>query len=477
MGRYVSQTWQGNPAALRPSDRRGGRFEAYVPHQLTGWHPLLPADAAAFIAEAERRLTDTAAQLKPSHGGDICFWAESLGSSRIEGVAPSTKRVVHALARRQHPASEPRGPVAEVIANIDATTAAQQMLADRRDLSLATLLDAHRILMAASGTPHLGGVVRTEQNWVAGNDWHPLAGGFVPPPPQMCRPLLEDLVAYLRGDDHSPMLQAAIAHAQFETIHPFGDGNGRAGRALMYGVLKQRCAAAGMMSPVSLALSRSPGNYIDALREFQSYVGPPDDPARSRALIRWLEVLATAVHQSSTAVAGYQQAIKALQKSWRDGLGGRSRRSVAAAVIELLPANPSVTASTLATAAGFSQRRCADALRRLEAAGVVKGRTVGPSLRVYDADKVFDAFDVMSSTVCDPGPSRREYALVLASPLLKPSAASGKPAAASATAQGPKTELCPRKVKSTGLPCGLAPRHEGDCRNLPHRKHPPRNPR
>ena len=310
-------------------------------------------------------------------------------------------------------------------------------------VSLATLLDAHRILMAASGTPHLGGVVRTEQNWVAGNDWHPLAGGFVPPPPQMCRPLLEDLVAYLRGDDHSPMLQAAIAHAQFETIHPFGDGNGRAGRALMYGVLKQRCAAAGMMSPVSLALSRSPGNYIDALREFQSYVGPPDDPARSRALIRWLEVLATAVHQSSTAVAGYQQAIKALQKSWRDGIGGRSRRSVAAAAIELLPATPSVTASTLATAAGFSQRRCADALRRLEAAGVVTGRTVGPSLRVYDADKVFDAFDVMSSTVCDPGPSRREYALVLASPLLKPPAASGKPAAASATAQGSKTALCP----------------------------------
>ena len=182
MGRYVSQTWQGNPAALRPSDRRGGRFEAYVPHQLTGWHPLLPADAAAFIAEAERRLTDTAAQMKPSHGGDICFWAESLGSSRIEGVAPSTKRVVHALARRQHPAGEPRGPVAEVIANIDATTAAQQMLADRRGLSLATLLDAHRILMAASGTPHLGGVVRTEQNWVAGNDWHPLAGRVRPAP-------------------------------------------------------------------------------------------------------------------------------------------------------------------------------------------------------------------------------------------------------------------------------------------------------
>ncbi len=463
MGRYVSQIWYGNPQALRARDRRGGRFNAYIPHPLVGWQPLLPADDIAFLGETERILVDTASKLKPRSGGDICFWAESLGSSHIEGVAPNPKRVVQALAKRQHTGEGAAyGAVAEVIGNIDATAQAQQMLAQRQDLRLETLLDAHRTLMAASPTPHLGGEVRDEQNWVGGNDWHPLEGDFVPPPPEMCMPLLEDLVVYLRGDDHPPLLQAAVAHVQFETIHPFGDGNGRAGRAVLYGVLKHRCAPDGMMPPVSLALSRNRDAYLDALAEFQSYVGDAHHRGRSEALARWLEVLADAVQRSSAAVVRYQQAIGTLQDHWRFAVGGRKKRSVAAAVIDYLPANPSVTSKTLAEATGFSERRCGDALRRLEEAGVVKGRSRGRSLRVYDADKVFEAFDVMSSTVCDTRASSNDYALLLADPLLGDSSA--VPTASSSM------DLCPRKVKSTGLTCGLVRNHKGNCRHLPHRK-------
>jgi len=218
--------------------------------------------------------------------------------------------------------------VAEVIGNIDATAQAQQMLAQRQDLRLETLLDAHRTLMAASPTPHFGGVVRSDQNWIGGNDWHPLESEFVPPPPEMCLPLLEDLIVYLRGEEHPPMLQAAVAHVQFETVHPFGDGNGRAGRAVLYGVLKHRCVPGGMMPPVSLALSRNRDAYLDALAEFQTYVGDADHPRRSEALTRWLEVLADAVQKSSAAVVRYRQAIGTLQNHWRAAVGGRKKRSV-----------------------------------------------------------------------------------------------------------------------------------------------------
>ncbi|WP_419918764.1 Fic family protein [Candidatus Poriferisocius sp.] len=326
---------------------------------------------------------------------------------------------MRALATRHHTGLDPaRGAVAEVIGNIAATSQAQQMLSQRQEIDVRTLLVAHRVLMDASPSPHLGGVVRLEQNWVGGNDWHPLDGDFVPPPPDMCQPLLADLVNYLRSEDHSPLLQAAVAHAQFETIHPFGDGNGRAGRAVLYGVLKQRCAANGMMPPISLALSGNRGAYLDSLAEFQTYVGAAHDPGRSAALVRWLEVLATAVHQSSVAVVGYQKAIEVLQRHWRAAVGGRRGRSAISAIIDHLPTNPSVTAKTLSEATGFSERRCADALRRLKAVGVVKDRTVGPSLRVYEADKIFDVFAVMSSTVCDPKSSDREYAPVLACPML-----------------------------------------------------------
>ena len=474
MGTYVSQTWHGNPEALRARDRRGGRFNAYIPHLLEDWQPLLPADVVAFMTEAEHTLVETAGQLKPRAGGDICFWAESLGSSRIEGVAPSPKRVVRALAKRHHTGdATARGATAEVIANIDATAQAQQMLAHRRQLSVQTLLDAHRTLMDSSPTPHLGGVVRLQQNWVGGNDWHPLDDCFVPPPAQKCQPLLEDLVAYLRGEDHPPLLQSAIAHAQFETIHPFGDGNGRTGRAVLYGVLKQRCAADGMMPPVSLALSRNRDAYLDALADFQTYVGDADGTGRSRALIHWLEVLAVAVSQASGAVVGYQAAIRTLQQHWRAAVGGRRGRSVASAVIDCLPANPSVTPRTLAEVTGFSERRCGDALRRLEAAKIVKGRTAGPSLRIYEADRVFDAFSVMSSTVCDPDASGDEYALVLAKPFLETEDRDGSARGSSHVGVG----LCQSSVTSTGLPCGLASGHGGHCRHLPHRKHPPRRKR
>jgi len=463
MGRLVSQKWYGNPQALRARDRRSGRFNAYIPHRLEGWQPTLTADVAAFLGETERVLVDTASRLKPHSGGDICFWAESLGSSHIEGVAPDPKRVVQALAKRQHTGEDAaHGSVAEVIGNIDATAAAQQMLAQRQDLRLETLLDAHRSLMAASPTPHLGGEVRSDQNWIGGNDWHPLDSDFVPPPPEMCLPLLADLIVYLRGDDHPPLLQAAISHAQFETIHPFGDGNGRAGRAVLYGVLKDRCVPDAMMPPISLALSRNRDAYLDALADFQTYIGDADHPDRSEALVRWLEVLADAVQKSSAAVVRYQHAISTLQNHWRSAVGGRARRSVAAAALDYLPANPSVTQKTLAEATGFSQRRCGDALRRLEIAGVVKGRSGGPSLRVYDADKVFEAFDVMSSTVCDPGASNNDYALLLADPLLS----NGRDMPTTRSSK----RLCPRNVKSTGLPCGLVRDHEGHCRHLPHRK-------
>ena len=464
MGRYVSQEWCGNPHALRARDRRGGRFDAYIPHPLAEWQPLMPADVVAFLSETERVLVDTAHRLKPRSGGDICFWAESLGSSHIEGVAPNPKRVVRALAKREHTGEgDSHGSVAEVIGNIDATAQAQQMLARRQDLRLRTLLDAHRTLMAASPTPHLGGVVRSDQNWIGGNDWHPLESEFVPPPPEMCLPLLEDLIVYLRGDGHPPLLQSAIAHAQFETIHPFGDGNGRAGRAVLYGVLKQRCAPDGMMPPVSLALSRNRDAYLGALEEFQTYVGEAAHPGRSEALVRWLEVLADAVHRSSAAAVRYQDAIATLQDHWRAAVGGRRRRSVAASIIDHLPANPSVTAKTLAEATGFSEGRCGDALRRMEVAGVVKSRSAGRALRVYDADKVFEAFDVMSSTVCDYSASSSDYAPVLADPLL----AGGDSDALRADSS---LALCPRRVRSTGLPCGLARHHQGHCRHLPHRK-------
>lgn len=86
-------------------------------------------------------------------------------------------------------------------------------------------------------------------------DHHPLDADFVPPAPERVGPLMDDLVAYLNGASHSPVVHAAPAHAQFETIHRFTDGNGRVGRALIHTVLTRRGLTTEAVLPVSLVLS------------------------------------------------------------------------------------------------------------------------------------------------------------------------------------------------------------------------------
>ena len=470
MGVVIQQEWRGNRNAPLARDRRAGQVEAYVPHPVTPWRMLLPTDVAAAIAEAEQELRQTSRGFAAHPSGDgMFFWAESLGSSRIEGIAPSTRKVVHALVRQQHrPDREHHGAVYQVIGNIEATEAALGILADRPRLSVQAILDAHRTLMDSTPTPHLGGVIRDYQNWIGGNDWHPLDGDFVPPPPDRCPALMDDLVRYLRSDFDPPLLQAAVAHAQFETIHPFGDGNGRAGRALLYGVLKNRCASDGMMPPVSLALSRNRDRYLDSLATYQSYIGGPDDQRRADALMRWLDLLAGSVRQSCAAVRRYQQAVGQLQDRWRHEVGGRRNRSAALAAIDHLSANPSMTAKRLSSLSGFGDKRCGDALRRLEALGVVKGRRADAGLRVYDADNIFAAYEVMASTIADTHASPAAYAEILANPYLEPPPHEQAPRTPDSRTQ----PTCPLAVTSTGRPCSLAAGHRGHCRHLAHRKAP-----
>lgn len=103
------------------------------------------------------------------------------------------------------------------------------------------------------------GAARDVQNWIGTSPYNPCAADFVPPPPEMVDDLLDDLVAYVNGDDHPPLVQAAVSHAQFETIHPYADGNGRVGRALIHMVLTRRGLTSGAVLPEVGALTESTG--------------------------------------------------------------------------------------------------------------------------------------------------------------------------------------------------------------------------
>lgn len=475
MGFSRTESWPGNQMAPRVADRRAGTFEAYIPHHLIGWNPLLPADIAAFVAQAEQKLAETAAVLAPDTAStSMFFWAESLGSSRIEGVTPQARRVVHALVAEAS-VSPPRrrGPVGEAIGNIEATSEALHIFAQPTKLTTELICDAHRVLMKSSPNPRLGGVLKTTQNWIGGNNWHPLEGDYVPPPPDVCRALMADVVMYLQSSHYSPILQAAVAHAQFETIHPFGDGNGRTGRAIAYAVLKHRCAPDGFMPPVSLALSQSRDAYLRSLGAYQSYIGPPDDVRRSEALIPVLEVIGDAVRVSCAAAQTYAHAVSRLQDHWRVRVGQRAGRSAGLAAVDLLASRPSLTPRMLATESGFSVRRCADALRRLAEAGIVR-RRVGPRLHVYDADRIFDMYEAMSSTMGDPESASELYDEIIATPFQPVENGDDVLGDARNSTLAANWDPCPMRVRSTNQPCGLAANHNGHCRAIHQRRHPPR---
>ena len=152
---------------------------------------------------------------------------------------------------------------------------------------LEDLLEIHRLIMEHSLRPELGGTIRTAQNWIGGSNYNPLRADFVPPPPENVPSLVDDLIVYMNSDNHSPLVQAGIAHAQFETIHPFADGNGRTGRALIHVVLHRRGLAPNFVPPVSLVLATWVDDYIGGLTAYRHTEGP-DSATRSEAVRSWL---------------------------------------------------------------------------------------------------------------------------------------------------------------------------------------------
>ena len=207
-----------------------------------------------------------------------------------------------------------------MLANIAAMEAAVELGSSAKTIKRSDLLGIHRILMERSPTPEIGGVIRTVQNWIGGSSYNPCSAAYVPPHPEVIDSLVDDLLGYVNGDDHPGLVQAALAHAQFETIHPFADGNGRTGRALIHVILRRRGLAPRFVPPISLVLATWASDYIAGLTSYR-HIGPPGSPERSAGAGIWMRMFATAVHRSCGDAEAYATKIDALDVAWRRRLG------------------------------------------------------------------------------------------------------------------------------------------------------------
>jgi Fic family protein len=290
-----------------------------------------------------------------------------------------------------------------VVGNVAAVRAAIERGSQPNALAVDDLHALHSTLLAGDRRFPVG-EPRQVQNWIGGSPYNPCSAEFVPPPHDKVPELLTDLVAYVNSDDHPPVVQAALAHAQFETIHPYVDGNGRVGRALVHIVLGRRGLAAGSVLPISLALATRQDEYIAGLTSFR-FVGKWGTSDAMNAVGSWLEIFAAAsrraVDDARWLVAEYDNLIARYQSV----LGPARPHSTVAELLARLGELPVLTVERAAAHLGRSYEAANNAIARLVEVGALRQSTVGRRNRVFEAidllELVTDAERRMASRDAD----------------------------------------------------------------------------
>jgi Fic family protein len=406
MAELLRRRWEPRFEGLARRDRQGCNYDAYVPDPLSGWNLTLPSDLAADIADSETAIRDLN-QAGTSHVSleglaRFLLRAESVASSKIEGLDAGPRRLVEAEAVIAQGGQTADRTAVEVLDNIASMESAIKLATSDKPISRDDLMGIHRILMDRSPTPQLGGVVREQQNWIGGSSYNPCSAAFVPSPPEHVEELLIDLIAYTNGDVHSTLVQAAIAHAQFETIHPYADGNGRTGRALIHVILRRRRLSPTFVPPISLVLATWSDDYISGLTAFR-HLHAADSPERSAASHIWLRTFAAATLRACTDAQTYASRIDEMVYRWRTGLGTVRKGSALDLLIDVLPGVPLMTVDSAAGLISRSDVAAGGAINRLIEEGILTQRNIGKQrYRIFEAPAVLDLFTSLERALASP---------------------------------------------------------------------------
>jgi Fic family protein len=406
MAKFQIRRWE-PPFSLRGLPRKERRpcdYQVYFPDTLGKRSIMLDGDVAADIADAEsaitrlnlraRALIDTEALAR------LLLRAESVASSRIEGLEIGARRLLRADAAREFGEAPTDVTAVEVLGNIEAMTFGTQAIDEGDPISVDILLKVHQRLLAATHLSAHAGKLRTIQNWIGKSSHNPCGADFVPPPPDRIEPLLEDLCAFCNDDQLPAVAQAAIAHAQFETIHPFVDGNGRVGRALIHLVLRRRGLAPRAL-PISLVLATRANDYIDGLVATR-YEGRPDGKAAHDGLNLWVGRFASAAQRSVLDATTFEGRVDELEESWRERLGTVRRGSATDILLQKLPAVPILTVNSAAALIGRSFLATNQAIDRLVKGNILTSIRAGRRNRAFEAPELISAFTDFERGLASP---------------------------------------------------------------------------
>ena len=380
---HGAETIEWHSADARPGPRtsrsqRTGPYEASIPPGIADAALDLPSPTIALVTEASAEMARFDGETLGStmSYAALLLRTEAASSSQIENLTSSAKAIALAELGRKG-----RANADEIVANVTAMTEALELA---KHLDADAILRMHRTLMSPH-TPSAAGVWRTEQVWIGGSATSPHGATYVAPVHERVPAAIDDLVAFIRRDDLPVLAQAALTHAQFESIHPFTDGNGRTGRALLHAQLRNGGLARQSIVPVSAGLLVDTDRYFDALIAYRD--GDVD------------LIVAEVAGAVFPALANSRQLItdvRTARAAWDDRI--RARRGAAAwGLADLLITRPVVDTRLVADQLGVAAVNAQLAIDRLVEDGVLEQIGRGARDRVWQAVEVLDAMERFAS--------------------------------------------------------------------------------
>jgi Fic family protein len=290
---------------------------------------------------------------------------------------------------------------AEVVGNIHAMEQAIGAAQGQNNISVSTILDIHKMLCEGTRIEKIGGAIRTEQNWIGGNSYNPLNADYIPPAPQYVPQLLEDLAAFCNDTLMSPVVQAALTHAQFETIHPFADGNGRTGRALIHLILRKRGLTPSLVPPISLIMATHSKSYTQGLTEFR-FLNSDDEVSIQNGLNDWISFFAGACLRACEEAQLFEKSASRLQESWRKKLGFVRKNSALDLLLGEMVGIPMFTIASVSVAIGRAISAVTPAIARCVEVGIVKPMGNQKRNRTFEATEVIKEFNIFERRLASP---------------------------------------------------------------------------
>ncbi len=384
---YEERPWEAEdtddslPMSRRARLKARGPYLAAISRDIAECDFRLPPDVEAEASDALVEVARFDAELSSmpgEFGGEfaplaaVLLRTESASSSQIENVTAGAQALALASIH------ERTGPNARMVAaNVKAMQRAIQM-AD--DLTEETILAAHEALMEGHGYARPG-KYREGQVWIGSGAPTPHTASFVPPHADRVSPAMADLIEFCHRTDMPVLVHAAIAHAQFETIHPFADGNGRTGRALVHALLKRGRATTRLTVPVSAGLLVDTESYFDALTAYRQGDAAP-------IVQRFSQAAFTAVSNGRRLDSDLAD----IYAEWEHAISAR-RDAAVWRVLPLLVGQPAVTIRFIQESTAVSQPAAQNAVNQLVTAGVLTPASENRRNRVWVATEVIAALD------------------------------------------------------------------------------------